>query len=182
MTKPSPWAIGTTQTSPFVPRRGITAVPRAFDLECTLKTFHVTKKSNTQEKIFKWSILFSVWGQNFITQENTEHVCQCLHRHVMMWLCSHVLCVNPLRLHHPSLTCRSTCLLHWDASHCGMPVAIQAPLLPAAALFSPAFIAWGLYWIRAVKPCVSWGWVGCNWREAGPSFPAPQGATITGLP
>lgn len=36
-------------TSPFVPRRGITAVPRAFDWNACLKHFMSQKKSNTQE-------------------------------------------------------------------------------------------------------------------------------------
>lgn len=95
-------------------------------LECTFKTFHGTKMSNTQEISSNeaFYLVFVVIKQNFRTQENIQYVCQCLHRHVMMWLCSRVLCVNPLRPHHPSLTCRSTCLLQWEASHCGMPVAI----------------------------------------------------------
>ena len=63
MTKPSPWAIGTTQTSSFVPRRGTTAVPRAFHLECTFKKFPVTKKVQHTRNIFKRSLLFSIWSE-----------------------------------------------------------------------------------------------------------------------
>lgn len=97
MTKPSPWAIGTTQTSLFFPQTWNYCSALSIWLKCMFKTFHGTKKSNTQEISSNeaYYLAFEVRKQNFITQENIEYVCQCLHRHVMMWLCSHVLCVNP---------------------------------------------------------------------------------------